>query len=64
MNESHVLSTPLPALLCDVERTTNPAAKTMEEVMSGLGFKGWIAVQMLQITVEREGLMLLAVGPP
>ena len=60
---SHVLFTTLPALLCDVERTTNPATKTVEEVMLGLGFKGWMAVQMLQITVEREGLMLLAMGP-
>lgn len=36
---SHVLSTTLSALLCDVERTTNPDTKAMEEVILGVGFE-------------------------
>lgn len=56
---SHVLSTIHSALLCDVERTTNPASKTMEEVIRSLGFKRRVTVQMPHLTIEREGLMLL-----
>lgn len=50
-------------LFSDVGRTTNPASKTMKEVIPGLGFKGWVTHFMPQITIGREGLVLLVLGP-